>query len=145
MSGSVSKPLRFPYVRFPVIDPFTKQWSFTYRPVIPIALRFGKAFLRTRALVDSGADECIFSGEVASALGFRLTQGKPRIFGGIGGSAVGYLHKTVIEIGNIRLHSPVYYSDEWNDLKFGLLGQTGFLSHFKVTLDHRAKLVTLTP
>jgi len=58
---------------------------------------------------------------------------------------VGYLHRTVIEIGNIHLRSPIYYSDEWNDLKFGLLGQTGFLSRFRVILDHRAKLATLIP
>lgn len=53
--------------------------------------------------------------------------------------------RTAIELGDARITSPIYYSDEWNDLEFGLLGQSGFLSHFKVILDYQAKLVTLIP
>lgn len=142
---SASKPIQFPYVRFPTLDPFTKRWSAAYRPVIPVTLRINNVCIRTQALLDSGADECIFSGEIASALGLRLTRGRPRIFGGIGGSAVGYLHKTVIEFENVGIRCPIYYSDEWNHLEFGLLGHAGFFSRFKVILDHRAKLITLLP
>ena len=145
MKGSSSASLRFPYVRFQVVDPFTKRWSSTYRPVVPITLQSKKTHLRSQALIDSGADECIFSGEIASALGFRLQKGKLRLFGGIGGSAVGYLHWTMIQVGNCRIRCPIYYSDEWNHLEFGLLGQAGFLSHFKITLDHHAKQITLVP
>lgn len=36
-------------------------------------------------------------------------------------------------------------ADEWNRLRFGLLGQVGFLSHVTVTLDHQAKTIHLAP
>ena len=140
-----SEQLRFPYVRFPVSDPFTKRQSVVYRPVIPVILHSRKMALTCQALIDSGADECIFSGEVAFALGFPLLQGKPRVFAGIGGSVIGYLHPTTLHLGRVRFACPIYYSDEWNHLRFGLLGQVGFLSHFGISLDYRAKQITFTP
>ena len=145
MSELSSSSLQFPYVRFSVFDPLTKRRSAVYRPVIPVRLRSAKLSLRCQGLIDSGADECIFPGEIATALGFPLLEGKPRAFSGIGGSVTGYLHWTVLEVGTNHFRCPVYYSDAWNHLRFGLLGQVGFLSHFKVILNHYARAAELLP
>ena len=143
MTTPASAPLQFPYVRFPVIDPLTKHRSAVYRPVIPLRLCSTHGSLRCQGLIDSGADECIFAGEFATSLGFELLKGTPRVFAGIGGSVIGYLHWTFLEVGPLRLRCPIYYSDEWSHLRFGLLGQVGFLSHVTVTLDYRTKRALL--
>ena len=145
MNPRTPRQLQFPYVRFPALDPFTKRQSSVYRPVIPITLHSGKRALTCRGLIDSGADECIFPGEVATSLRLNLTKGKPRIFIGVGGSTIGYLHWTTVEVERMLLRCPIYYSDEWNHIRFGLLGHAGFLARFKVLLDYRAKQITLTP
>lgn len=137
--------LKFPYVKYLIQDPTTKRViDEAFRPVIPVRLITGSASYRFEGLIDSGADNCTFPGEIAEALGHNLTKGKPRLFTGIGGSVIGYLHKTDIEIEGIRFGCDIYYSNAWNDMRFGLLGQSGFLSRFKALLDYENKIVTVT-
>jgi len=37
----------------------------------------------------------------------------------------------------------VYYSHEWDDMPFGLLGQAGFFSHFGINFNYREKEILL--
>ena len=46
------------------------------RPVIPIILKSGNRFVLNSALIDSGADHCIFDIEIAKSLGTPLQQKK---------------------------------------------------------------------
>lgn len=103
----------------------------------------GKAYTFL-GLIDSGADECTFPGAIAEFLGHNLAKGKARVFTGIGGAVVSYLHQTEIEAAGIRFRTNIYYSNEWNKMGFGLLGQAGFFTHFKITLDHRNKEIALS-
>jgi len=47
-------------------------------------------------------------------------------------------------VSNIRLAVDVYYSHQWDDMPFGLLGQEGFLSRFRVHFDYKQKLIHLS-
>ena len=89
---------KVPYTRYLVSPPHAKKAEYVYRPVVPVTLSFGKEVIRFGALVDSGADECTFPGWIVALLGRYLFTGKQRIFSGIGGSAVGYLHRTRLEL-----------------------------------------------
>jgi len=138
------KALKFPYVREVIRDPISKEVGEAFRPVIPVRLIHQNKSCRFLGLIDSGADECTFPGVIAEFLGHDLAKGKARIFTGIGGAVVSYLHQTELEINGIRFRTNIYYSNEWNKMGFGLLGQAGFFTHFKVMLDHQNKEIILT-
>lgn len=137
------KEIKFPYVRFSVTPSGIKPPHYIYRPVIPLELILGKELVEFDALIDSGADECTFPGSVAEELGFDLYKGEERLFTGIGGSTLGYGHKTQLIIGEVKILVDVYYSHEWNRMPFGLLGQASFFSHFDIQFRYRAKEVVL--
>jgi len=88
------KQIRFPYLKYIITPPTQKPPKYVYRPVIPIKLFSGKSEIIFDALIDSGADECTFPGRIAKTLGHSVYSGKSRIFSGIGGSVLAYLHKT---------------------------------------------------
>ncbi|MBU1615976.1 retropepsin-like domain-containing protein [bacterium] len=94
-------------------------------------------------LIDSGANDCCFPGSIARDLGHDLEKGKERIFEGVGGEVKTYLHQNYIQIQDVRIRGDLYFSDEWNDWGFGLLGRHGFFTHFKVIFDYRRKIFTI--
>ena len=120
-----------------------KPPRYIYRPVIAVRLSLKNKIIVFDGLIDSGADECTFPGWVMKTLGKDVHTGKQRIFKGIGGSVLAYLHETRIEIMGNPFTANVYYSHEWDDMPFGLLGQAGFFSHFDIQFNYQEKLVTL--
>lgn len=91
---------------------------------------------RIAALVDSGADRCLFHASIGAALGIEVEKGTEVPFGGVIGGSTGkiYYHK-------IRLLA----LGEWVEITGGfsyelsfdaLLGRTGFFDNFIVTFDH---------
>ena len=52
-------------------------------------------------------------------LGHSVCKGEQKIFSGIGGAVLAYLHKTHIALNGIEFASDVYYSHEWDDMPFG--------------------------
>jgi len=137
------KEIRFPYVKYLVSRPTQKKEEYIYRPVIPVKLSLEKKIVTFDALIDSGADECTFPGWIAETLGHNVYKGKQKIFSGIGGSVLSYLHKTEIELEGLQFKTDVYYSFEWDDMPFGLLGQAGFFSHFDIDFNYRNKEIIL--
>lgn len=138
------KVLKFPYTKVPVSDVYGKKIGEAYRPIVSLSLFYGGKKLNVLALVDTGADECLFPGEFARILGHNLTKGKPRIFAGIGGAITGYLHQTVVKLGPFKFRINIYYSDDWNKWGFGLLGQNGFLTKFDAFFSRRDKEFSIT-
>jgi predicted aspartyl protease len=94
-------------------------------------------------LIDSGADECTFPGWIVKSAGRNVHRGKKRIFSGIGGSVLAYLHRTTISLENARLLADVYCSHEWDTMPFGLLGQAGFFSRFDIRFRYSKKTIVL--
>ncbi len=139
------KILKFSYTKIPVSDIYGKKIGEAYRPIAPLTLYHGAKKISVLALVDTGADECLFPGEFATILGHNLTKGKPRTFTGIGGAITAYLHQTDIRLGSHKARINIYYSDDWNKLGFGLLGQNGFLIKFDALFSRRDKEFSLIP
>ncbi len=59
-----------------------------YRPVIDVNLVYNSQNFPTLALIDSGADFCIFDRELGEALGLNVTSGKPSETRGIDGDTI---------------------------------------------------------
>ena len=137
------REIRFPYLRYIVTPPAQKRAKYVYRPVIPIKLFLEKKVITFDGLIDSGADESTFPGCIAKALGHNVYKGKQKIFSGIGGSVLAYLHKTHLKLNGIEFITDVYYSHEWDDMPFGLLGQAGFFSKFEVYFNYKEKEILL--
>ena len=137
------KRLQFPYIKYLVAPETVKPAQYIYRPVIPVKLAVNQKTIVFDDLIDSGADECTFPGWVMKILGRDVHAGRQRIFKGIGGSVLAYLHPTIISIGEEKFLVNIYYSHEWDDLPFGLLGQGGFFSRFDVHFRYKEKIVEL--
>lgn len=133
----------YPYIKYLVTPPEVKPPAYVYRPVIPIKLCKRKKHVVFDALIDSGADECTLPGWVAQTLGHNLYKGKQRIFTGIGGSVLAYLHKTHLVVDKHEFKADIYFSHEWDDMPFGLLGQAGFFSQFDIHFNYKDKEVLL--
>ena len=132
---------KLPYIRYLVSAPNAKKAEYVFRPVVPVRLSFAHQVITFDALVDSGADECTFPAWIVKTLGKDVFAGKQRIFSGIGGSVLAYLHKTELELNGVKFASDVYYSHEWDDMPFGLLGETSFFSRFDVTFSYSEKSI----
>lgn len=135
--------IKFPYLKYIITPPTQKPAKYVYRPVIPIKLFLDNRLITFDSLVDSGADECTFPAWIAKTLGHNVYKGKQKIFSGIGGSVLAYLHKTHLILNEIELVADVYYSHEWDDMPFGLLGQAGFFSDFEICFNYREKEISL--
>ena len=59
----------------------------TLRPRIPVRLQYGNRYIDLFALIDSGADECLFPVEVARALRIDLNEERSHQYAGIGAGA----------------------------------------------------------
>ena len=105
------------------------------RPIIPIRLCNENNFIDTDALVDSGADDCIFSAEIGEVIGLDIKNGKLAKYIGIGGKGIDvYFHNIEIEVGGYRYDCYIGFSYD-TAFKEGLLGQKGFFELFTVVFD----------
>ena len=71
------------------------------RPVIPLRISSVGKSVQYSALIDSGADFCIFDGEVGEYIGIEVRSGQREVFGGVQerGGAEAFLHKVTMNIG----------------------------------------------
>ena len=135
--------LIFPYLKFDISTPFEQKPEYIYRLVIPLGLISIKKVIPFPALIDSGADVSIFPGWLADESGFDIYKGKEKMISGIGGTVVAFLYSTKILLSGFEFTIDVYYSHEWDNMPFGLLGQSGFFSHFEVNFNYKEKFVQL--
>src|SRR3989338_9074683 len=71
-----------------------------FRPVIPIEIKANAKPVRYEALIGSGADLCIFDGQIAQVLGISVRKGQKRFVGGITGTERPFfVHPVLILIG----------------------------------------------
>jgi hypothetical protein len=107
------------------------------KSIIPIKISSKNQSLRYGALIDSGADFCIFDAEIGKYLGLDIYAGKKEIFGGIQdkGGAEAFLHEVIINIGGWDYKTIVGFSYDIAKHGFGILGQKGFFDIFVVKFD----------
>lgn len=107
------------------------------KPIIPIRIVVGERSLQYAALIDSGADFCIFHREIGQALGIDIESGEKLEFGGVQQAdfAKAYIHDLTLVVGGWEYKSTVGFSGEIADESYGILGQKGFFDIFIVKFD----------
>lgn len=116
-----------------------------YRPLIPITIQYNKIKLNYLALLDSGADFNIFHADLADILGIDLSKLKTTSFGGIqrGTESKGHYSAFKLGVEDFSFNAPVVFSRDISPDGYGILGQQGFFDHFKVTFEHKKRLIWL--
>lgn len=123
--------------------PYIRVTSQIIRPIVPINLKAGSQTIKLDALIDSGADYCIFPLKVAKDLKLFFRSSDKTKFHGIG-KAEGYWHQIEITVGNTSYKTKAVFADLKN-MEFGVLGQKGFFDHFDVTLSYKNHSIELQP
>lgn len=129
--------MKFDYFRFPLSSPSVLFGKSLLKPIIPIGISFNGRTLRYNALIDSGADFCIFDAEIGEYLGINIRNGTKENFGGIQerGSAEAFLHQVNINIGGWNYKTVVGFTYDIAKYGFGILGQKGFFDIFIIKFD----------
>ena len=115
------------------------------RPYIPVSLRSKNGSVPSLlALVDSGADFCMFDGDLSQVLHVDVSSLQKVRLSGINGSAVGYVAHLEIGVNNHFIPAPVVFSFDFSPVGFGgIIGQLGFFDTFIVQFDRAKKTVLL--
>ena len=129
--------MKFPYSKFSFPHKSRILGSSILKPIIPVKIIVKDKTIRYSALVDSGADFCIFDAEIGEALGLDIKSGEKEIFGGIQGrgGAEAFFHEVKINIGGWEYKTVAGFSYDIAKYGFGVLGQKGFFDIFVVRFD----------
>jgi len=137
--------LKYDYRKFPA-EPskaFPRRFS-AIRPVIPIRLIKGEKGVRYLAIIDSGADLCIFHAEIGELIGIAVESGKLLQFSGIASQQLtAYFHDIKIEVGGYEFDCYAGFSRDLGNLPYGLLGQVGFFNLFNIVFDYNKERIEL--
>ena len=116
------------------------------RPYIPVSLRSKNGSVPSLlALVDSGADFCMFDGDLTQLLHVDVSALQQIRLSGINGSAVGYVAHLEIGVNSHFIPAPVVFSFDFSPVGFGgIIGQIGFFDAFKVQFDRAGRELELT-
>lgn len=112
---------------------YKKLSTGSVRPIIPITIKSHSDEVDYFALIDSGADLCIFPGEIGEFLGLDVTSGRKEMISGVveGEKREYFLHKVELKVGGWPYEAEVGFMPELSRLGYGLLGQRGFFDQFK--------------
>ncbi len=105
---------------------------------MPVRLDFAGKLWATYAIVDSGADQCIFPSYIVGLLSLNVQTARVSTFQGAGSvNQVSVFFDDIgVSVGNVpRFTATVAFSAAMNQCGFGLLGQNGFFDRFKVDFD----------
>lgn len=141
----MSVHFKFDYRKFPSnpSEAFPRRHS-ANRPVIPITLINGGNSIKYLALIDSGADLCVFHAEIGEQIGIDIESGKKQGFNGIAGETMpAFFHHIEIEVGGHRLPCYAGFCKELTKMPYGILGQQSFFDAFYVTFDYNKEKVEL--
>ena len=141
----MSVRFKLDYRKFPAqpTEPFPRRTSVS-RPVIPIAMINGSQRVRNLALIDSGADYCIFHAALGEQIGLQIESGKRLAFYGTGGQEQSaFFHDIKLEVGGHEISCFAGFSRELESLPYGILGQIGFFDKFKITFDYEKDKIEL--
>lgn len=129
--------MKFKYRRFDLFPSSDFFGKFILKPIIPIKISRTDVVVKYAALIDSGADFCIFHAGIGEYLGLNVKSGIEVGFGGIQnvGNAKAYLHKVNLEILEIQFKADIGFSYDISDRGYGIFGQKGFFDKFIVKFD----------
>jgi len=138
--------MKFKYIKAPLIQKSPIFGSYIPKPIIPIELISDERSVRFAALIDSGADFCIFPDSLAEALGLTLDKSRAERFAGISGEpSKAYFSDLTINIGGWKYKTLVSFSEDISPRGYGILGQKGFFDLFRVAFDLKKEEIELKP
>lgn len=137
--------MKFRYFKFPLPERSDFFGHAILKPIIPIGLTVGSEPFDYSALIDSGADFCIFDAGIAEALKLDVRSGKRISFSGIqeAGGAEAFLHDVTILIGGARHTITIGFSYDIAKDGYGILGQKGFFDIFSVKFNYPKEEIEL--
>lgn len=136
--------MRFPYTVFPARpDAAFPNRQATSRPIVTVTLERGSLSIAAFAIVDSGADNCLFPASLAGQLGITILNRNAYVFSGTSEQGQIAYFETVKatmwngQAGEQPLTFELYagFCDTLEHVGMGLLGQEGFFSRFEVRFD----------
>lgn len=129
--------MKFKYLKFPLRTKSNFFGTSILKPIIPIELINEQKKIRYAALIDSGADFCIFNGEIGELLGFDVRSGKREGFSGIqqAGIAEVFIHKVILVVGGWDYEAAIGFSYDISKSGYGILGQKGFFDRFELKFN----------
>ena len=134
--------MKFPYLKQPnLLNP---QEPWISRPIIPVRVSRKNNSLNISALIDSGADFCLFHSEIGRGLGLEIEKGKPLKFFGIEGSPINaYLHLIEFQIIGIdrSVIIPVAFTESPGVV--AILGQLGFFDNFRIKFEKDHNIIEI--
>ena len=137
----------YPYQKYPRRAIGSDKTELVYRPIVPINLVGGPEATIAYALVDTGADNTLMPLKLAELAGIDLTSVTPDTIGGIDGAPIAVFYvKIYIEIAHIKMPTlrwPALVG--FHEGYQTILGQNGFLEHFRVTFDRAKKTFSFRP
>jgi hypothetical protein len=107
-----------------------------YLPLIPLEMHNARRHLRVRALIDSGAEQTVFSTQLADELGIEYLNNRSVMLQGIGGIVRGYLATVDLTLGTYRWTTSAIFAESIG-ADSGMLGQLGFFEFFTVVFRYR--------
>ena len=112
--------------------------------MITITLHGPKGSVNVHALLDSGADKCLFNNQFGEEIGLDLEKGGEETFSGIeGGQIKAYLHKVHLQIiGDSNKISIVAGFTDAPGVN-AILGQEGFFDAFRVKFERDCDTVEI--
>ena len=114
------------------------------RPIIPVRLHCDNTFVILEAIIDSGADWCIFDAGLLDIL--KLPLGSQTKFFGVNKEPLrGFRSKVNLTIAGKDFITEVVFSSELGRHTYGILGQKGFFDNFKVCFDKSRKQIEINP
>lgn len=138
--------MKFKYSKYRIIpsQAFPKLTEI-WRPTIPVRLTYLNKTYGCIALVDSGADFCIFHAVIGELLNINIKSGKTSpLHGATSGIGKVYYHNISIDVGGWSVNSYIGFSYDLT-YPFPLLGQVGFFDRFKVSFDYKKKDIDINP
>ena len=135
--------MRLPYRREPVVASQAHPGRHaTLRPRIRIRLKHRDRFVDLFALIDSGADDCLFPIGLANLLGLELPPQNVGLYVGISPGQMTAIFDTItVEVGDWSY--PLYAGFLDSPRAPALLGQNGFFSEFEVKFNLQKETIEL--
>lgn len=126
-----------PYRKFTLPNYHDCFGSSVLKPIISVKISANENFVRYEALIDSGADFCIFDAEIGEYLGLKVSSGIQISYCGIQGekNSTAFLHQVILNIGGWDYETVVGFSKGISSKGFGILGQKGFFDMFVVKFN----------
>ncbi len=116
---------------FQVAKENSSSLGIVYRPIAKVGLRdAGGELFELSMLVDSGADITVLSKRIGDIMGVDVEQGEAKVFRGIVGEMIAYVHKIPLSINGKEIETRVAFaiSEVPN-----LLGRLDIFKNFEIS------------